>query len=169
MHASLPLGLLLMSGFSLKPVRWLGLVVLVLVHELGHALLLRRFRLRVLGITLHGAGGECAYTNFATPVQDSIVAWGGVLAQLALFAAVTVLAETGVWPTDELGRDLYNVLAVLNVLLIVINLVPLGRLDGVRAWRLFWFAYLGLKRAFFARRLAGLAKKKRASHLRSLH
>jgi Zn-dependent protease len=102
-------------------------------------------------------------------VQESIVAWGGVLAQLALFAVVTVLAELGFWPENDLGRDLYNVLAVLNILLVVINLVPVGRLDGARAWRLLWFAYLGVKRAFLARRLAGVAKKKRAAHLRSLH
>jgi Zn-dependent protease len=168
-HASLPLGLLLMSGFSFKPLRWLGLVIIVLVHELGHALLFRRFRLPVIGITLHGAGGECASTGWATPVQESIVAWGGVLAQLGLFTVVTALAELGVWPEDASGRELYSVLAVLNVVLVVINLVPLGRLDGARAWRLLWFAYLGLKRAWLARRLGRLAKKKRAAHLRSLH
>lgn len=96
-------------------------------------MLLRRFRVPAIGVTLHGAGGECAATGWATPAQESIVAWGGVLAQLALFALITLLAELGVWPEHEIGRELYNVLAVLNLVLVLLNLLPVGRLARRRA------------------------------------
>jgi Zn-dependent protease len=168
-HASFPLSLFLLSGLSFKPMTWLGLVIVVLVHELGHALLFRVFRVPVIGITLHGMGGECESSGWATPQQESLVAWGGVLAQLALLAVVTSLAELGVWPEHELGRELYSAFTAANLLMIIVNLLPIGRLDGARAWRLPWFAYLGVKQAFLARRLAKLAKAKRAAHLRSLH
>ena len=76
-HLTLPIGMLLVSGFAFRPWSWLGLIAIVVVHELGHAFLLRRYGLPVLSIVLHGFGGECRTVDYITPWQRSVVAWGG--------------------------------------------------------------------------------------------
>ena len=38
-HATLPLGIALASQFSFRPLAWLALIVTVMVHEAGHAVL----------------------------------------------------------------------------------------------------------------------------------
>ena len=96
-HITLPLGLALASGFSFRPQFCAGLLAVILVHEAGHALLLHRYRLPVLGIVLHGFGGECQTVGWLSPWQQAVVAWGGVLAQCLLLLLVTSGASLGRW------------------------------------------------------------------------
>ncbi len=68
-HWSAVLGMFLFSGADFAPAHWLAWLLIVLVHEMGHAVLVRRYRLRVLGIVVHGIGGECVYMARAEPVH----------------------------------------------------------------------------------------------------
>ena len=61
LHVSLAIGALVASGLRFAPGAWAGYVVVLLVHELGHAALARRAGLRVIDVALHGLGGHCAY------------------------------------------------------------------------------------------------------------
>src|SRR5262245_31795457 len=45
MHVLAPLGALFFSGFRFEPGAWLGFVLIILLHEIGHALLVMRYRL----------------------------------------------------------------------------------------------------------------------------
>ena len=63
--------------------------LLILIHEMGHAVLVRRVGLHAVSIDVHGFGGQCRYAGYPDPLQRSIVAWGGVLAQ-ALLGAITL-------------------------------------------------------------------------------
>jgi Zn-dependent protease len=145
--------LVLVSGFAFRPLVWIALVAIVLVHEAGHAAILSRYRLPVLHITVHGFGGEVETVDWITPWQDAVVAWGGVLAQLLLFVAVTSAAAVGLWPSAALTPGVYFTLTELNLLVACFNLLPLGNLDGRRAWRLPWLMFLRAKHAWLARRL----------------
>jgi hypothetical protein len=51
---------------------------------MGHASLALRCELRVVGIDIHGFGGQCRMGGGGTRRQHVVIAWGGVLAQLAL-------------------------------------------------------------------------------------
>jgi Zn-dependent protease len=155
-HLTLPIGMAFVSQFAFRPLAWLGLLLIVLAHELGHAFLLRRYALPVLRIVLYGFGGECVTEDFITPWQRAVVAWGGVLAQAALFALVNAGASLHVWPRAFTASDTYFALTASNVVIAAFNLLPLRGLDGSQAWRLFWLVYLRGKRAWIMRRLSRL-------------
>ena len=70
-HLATPLGLFVFTQGSTNPILWAGFVFVVLVHELGHAVLVRRYRLSPLSIDINGIGGVCRYTGSATEVEES--------------------------------------------------------------------------------------------------
>src|ERR1041385_1921625 len=95
LHLSIALGLLFYSFGRWEPGAWVGFTLVVLLHELGHAMLVSRYGLRVVAIDLHGFGGECSYSGEVTPWRRSVIAWGGVLAP-----AATRLGENAVGQDD---------------------------------------------------------------------
>jgi Zn-dependent protease len=132
-------GYLRLGSFRGAPVRVhattpLGLLV---VHELGHAFLVSRCNGRVLRLDILPFGGECAYDNVISLISHSVIAWGGVLAQGILFALATLVLRLGVVPPHSAWRELAGVLLSGNLILIAFNLLPIGSLDGARAWKLF--------------------------------
>lgn len=133
-HWSAPLGALLFGGGTWRGA--LAWVVVVLAHEAGHALLARGFGHGAHAIQIHAAGGECVWTPGRHPLAREIVAWGGVLGQLALFAVVSILAAATPF-VSLVGTDAVVVLTGYNLLMAAYNLLPIGNLDGRRAWRLF--------------------------------
>jgi Zn-dependent protease len=147
-HWSALLGALYFGGSSIGgAAAWL---LVVLVHEGGHAVLARRFGRGVHGINVHAFGGECRWTPGPHRWAREIVAWGGVLGQLALCLAVLALAEA--FPlTRILGRAPVSVLTKYNLYIAALNLLPIPGLDGSRAWRLFGALRWSNLRASFAR------------------
>ena len=131
---TLPIGLLFFGGGSL--VGALSVGALILVHELGHAVLIRRRSLDPLYIRLHGMGGECTYNPaWATAFDQAFIAWGGVLAQ----GAVLVVALFLSWlfaPESGIAADVLRVLIGMNAVMIAFNLLPIPGLDGSLAWRI---------------------------------
>jgi Zn-dependent protease len=112
----------------------LGCFLVVVAHEAGHAAIARWRGLYVVELQVHGLGGQCLHT-IGTPLDTSFIAWGGVLAQSVLLGIA--------WPLNQhaplstfLGSFLYG-LTVPNLLMLILNLMPLPGLDGVEAWRLF--------------------------------
>src|SRR4051812_22189782 len=83
-HWSTPIGAFVLTGLSYVPGAWLGFVLLVLVHERGHAMLVRLFGGRVVSIDIHGVGGECRWQGHVSDRKRAAIAWGGVLAQAFL-------------------------------------------------------------------------------------
>jgi stage IV sporulation protein FB len=141
LHFSLVFGLLYVSGLRFDPGAWLGYFVLVLVHELGHALLVRAYRLRVFSIEMHALGGACRHEPARTRIAESVIAWGGVLGQLCLFALAMVVLR--LWPPSEPWlASFWAVMVGANLTIIAINLLPIAPLDGARAWQLpkLWLA-----------------------------
>jgi Zn-dependent protease len=136
-HWTLPLGALLFSGGRVAPGLWLGLLLIVALHEAGHALLVHRAGLVYLGVDLSGFGGRCRWVGQPTAIQRAWIAWGGVLAQLVLLA--TTLASIALFgaPGSPFLADLTYALVTTNLILVALNLVPLKPLDGAEAWPLF--------------------------------
>ncbi len=135
-HWSLVLGALLFSGFRIEPAFWLGFVLVVLVHEAGHAALVRMYRQHVLSIDITGFGGLTRWSGATTAMQRSVIAWGGVLAQgVLLVATLAVLALAGP-PRTVATAELASVLTTTNLWIMGLNLLPIPPLDGALAWRL---------------------------------
>jgi Zn-dependent protease len=135
-HWSLPIGAFVFGHGQFVPGFWLGFCLLVLVHELGHAVLVKRYGHHVRSIDIHGLGGACCWSGEPTAIDRARIAWGGVLAQaVALGIAVAAIAVAGP-PDSALVAELASAFTTTNVWLIAINLIPVPPLDGAEAWKL---------------------------------
>src|SRR4051812_9526890 len=99
LHFSILLGLMLFGGFSWRPGFFLAYPLLVLLHELGHAALVHRCGHSVDALEVTGLGGACHWSGNSTPFEESLIAWGGVLAQLAVY--VGARAWELAWPAES--------------------------------------------------------------------
>ncbi|MDI3288474.1 hypothetical protein [Polyangium sp. 15x6] len=134
-HWTMPLGAFVLCGLRFAPGAWLGFLILVLVHELGHALLARAVGGYVASVDVHAVGGSCEWGGDVTMKQRAIVAWGGVLAQLAVLLTAPVWSS--VLPSGGFFGEITTALTTTNLMLIALNLIPAPPFDGAEAWRLF--------------------------------
>jgi stage IV sporulation protein FB len=136
-HWTMPLGAFLFGRAQFVPVFWAAFFVIVLWHEMGHALVVRHFRHRVVSVDLTGVGGLCRWAGSATAYERAAIAWGGVAAQAVLLVvALAVRALVGP-PTSWLGAEIESAAIQWNLSLIVLNLLPWPPLDGSEAWPFF--------------------------------
>ncbi len=113
----------------------------LLAHELAHALVARRFGIRVERITLWLLGGVAELADEApTARADLLVAGAGPVTSIAAglsFGALTAVASVLDAPAVVTGA--FGWLAGVNVVLAVFNLLPGAPLDGGRVLRaLLW-------------------------------
>ena len=155
LHWTVPVGALVMGRFAFVPAFWLGFILLVLIHELGHALLVLRYRLGLVEIVVHGFGGYCSHAPARTPLQDSAIAWGGVLAQFIAFLVAEALILALGPPASTYTAQLAHVFTESNLFLIAINLLPVEPLDGRKAWPLVGMLWEKLRRKAPARGATG--------------
>lgn len=144
-HVSALFVLLVLRPYVLSPLAWLTWIAMVVLHEVGHGLLVRREGGRVIELAVHGLGGECSYTGVRTQAGLERVAWGGVLAQSLLLVTVVALLLLGV----AVPAPVAHVAIGVNASSIVFNLVPIAPLDGALAWPLLgrWWRRFKRRRA----------------------
>jgi hypothetical protein len=135
-HVLTPLGALFFSGFRFEPGAWLGFFLLVLLHEMGHALLVMRYGLGVASIDVHAYGGACRWSGVATERQRSVIAWGGVIAQAVVFGLTVGFVTIAGPPRTLFARELVYVFTSTNLWLMLLNLLPFRPLDGAEAWKI---------------------------------
>lgn len=122
---------------GLKYVAGLAFAVLlylsILLHEISHALMARRFGLPVRSISLQFLGGVTEIDGEpATPGQEFKVAVVGPLTSIGIGLVAVLL----VWVVpDGLTRLAFQLLAGANLVVGVLNLVPGLPLDGGRVLR----------------------------------
>jgi Zn-dependent protease len=111
-----------------------GLLLSVLLHELGHALTARRFGVGVRGITLDLLGG---YTEFdqdsPRPGVELATALAGPAVSAVLGIGCAIAAFT--LPEGTIGDKIAAQLAVANLIVAIYNALPGWPLDGGRALR----------------------------------
>jgi Zn-dependent protease len=105
----------------------------VLAHELSHAVLARRFGLRVRDITLFIFGGAATLEGEASrPRDEALIAAAGPLTSLAIGAALIALdAAAG----QEQLVAILGWLGFINISLGLFNLIPGFPMDGGRILR----------------------------------
>ncbi|MFT4976326.1 MAG: Zn-dependent protease [Myxococcota bacterium] len=105
-----------------------GLFGSVLLHELGHALVARRFGIDTRSITLYPFGGIAALTAEPdSPRSELWIALAGPAVNFAL-AALTL-------PLAWLGAPLAATFIGINLVLGIFNLLPAFPMDGGRVLR----------------------------------
>ncbi len=109
---------------------------LILLHELGHALMARRFGYDASGIYIGVVHGLCEYDSPHYLREEAAIAWGGVLMQLAVALPLSVLAQVTPLGVNSYFSTVAAILGHFSILMAVINLMPIPGLDGQLAWRL---------------------------------
>lgn len=105
----------------------------VLAHELSHAIVARRFGLKVAGITLFIFGGATSIEGDSrTPRDEALIALAGPISSLVIGAALVGL---GALVEAREARVLLGWLGFINVVLGVFNLLPGYPMDGGRVLR----------------------------------
>jgi Zn-dependent protease len=110
------------------------LFVSVLIHELGHSVVAKRYRLSVPRITLFIFGGVSQIA--AEPPNAAAEFWIAVIGPLVSFALAALFWELEpllVWSSPLFALAKY--LALINLILGAFNLIPGFPLDGGRVFR----------------------------------
>lgn len=126
---------------------------IILLHELGHALMARQFGIRTFDIILLPIGGLARLERIPEqPLQELAVAIAGPMVNLVLAGIFALLAGVwlgGVWhpPFSWLGRGLFEQMVWVNLVLFGFNLLPAFPMDGGRVLRALLTIPLGRVRA----------------------
>lgn len=114
----------------------------LLVHEFGHALMARAFRLQP-SVLLHGWGGLCTHASPRSARDDAYIIAAGPAAGLifgGLVFAVTLLLDAVLSPGWQGSVPylsyLFDVLIDWNIYWSLINLLPVYPLDGGQLFQL---------------------------------
>jgi len=140
-HWSVPVAAALVLLFSAESPVMAGTALtsyfaMLLIHESGHAWLASREGLQPIAIRLSAFHGLCEFEAPESTKQESTIAWGGVLAQLAVAIPIVVLDEIfHIGDVDPFGA-VVMILGYLGILIAAINLAPVAGLDGTMAWKL---------------------------------
>ncbi len=123
----------------------LALFFCVTLHELGHALMGKRFKVQTEKITLYPIGGVASMNKMPEkPVQELLVALAGPAVNLLIGTALWLyLTQVKGWTSGELTADLSRLspnnfpaqLMLANFILAVFNLIPAFPMDGGRVFR----------------------------------
>ena len=136
LHWTAPVGAFVFCGFAFDPFSWLLFFGLILLHELGHALVVKAVGGSPVEIMLTGFGGHCAWRGEVSPIGRAAIAWGGVWAQLLGLGAALIYLQLEGQPRTMWGWAIIAMLTARNTWLIALNLAPIPPLDGAEAWRL---------------------------------
>lgn len=129
------------TAWTMGVVGALLLFASIVLHEVSHALMARRYGLPIKGITLFIFGGVAEMTDEPpTPQAEFMVAVAGPIASVLIaavaFVAWTVGSAAG-WPFEVTA--IAQVVAWMNLVLVLFNVVPAFPLDGGRMMRsLLW-------------------------------
>ncbi|HLJ57712.1 MAG TPA: site-2 protease family protein [Chthonomonadaceae bacterium] len=118
----------------------LALFFCVILHELGHALVARRYGIRTLSITLYPIGGVAALEELPRPRQELWIALAGPAVNVVIAVAIwSGLALSHRLPpisfNIEPSRSFFANLMVANLLLAAFNMLPAFPMDGGRVLR----------------------------------
>lgn len=106
----------------------------IALHELGHAVVARRFGIRTQDITLLPIGGIARMERMPEkPREEMLVAVAGPVVNMVLAALLVGLAA--IWPVRPAPAFFLEELARANYWLAAFNLLPVFPLDGGRILR----------------------------------
>lgn len=116
------------GGLATSAVFGAVIVVSILVHEFGHALVARSLGLGPVSIVLHGFGGLTAFSKRPGHGQGILVGLAGPLAGMALGLGALLL-DPGM-AHGMLVAEAVGWLILVNIFWSLFNLLPMYPLDG---------------------------------------
>jgi Zn-dependent protease len=137
-------GVILLGAFD-KPAEtlaaWGSYFSVLLIHECGHMVVAQRKGCHVSAIELYPIHGLLRYSEPWSRYDDSVIAWGGVLAQAIVGIPLVAFAAIAGFTRYPVLNVVIGVLGYYSLLIAALNLLPIRPLDGAKAWYVFakWF------------------------------
>jgi Zn-dependent protease/CBS domain-containing protein len=131
----------------------LALFACVLLHEMGHALMAKRFGVRTREIVLYPIGGVARLERMPGGWAELLIALAGPAVNVVIAAGLSVVLLARGVPVDVsraapmMTGDLVDKLFAINVMLVVFNMIPAFPMDGGRVLRAVLALALGQDRA----------------------
>ncbi|MGH8445798.1 MAG: metalloprotease, partial [Solimonas sp.] len=110
---------------------------ILFVHESGHALMARYLGYRPFNIYLGVIHGLCEFQVPYNRKHAALIAWGGVLAQLAIAIPLIVIGQTTRLSEGTGLGPVFAFLGYISFFVALFNLAPAPGMDGSTAWSLF--------------------------------
>jgi Zn-dependent protease len=110
---------------------WLGLLLL---HEFGHMIAARRRHTPVISIELYPIFGFCRFEVPWSRFDHCVIAWGGVVAQLAVAVPIMLWISAFGYTRFAPVNAVLGILGGYSLVTATINLLPVRPLDGSMAW-----------------------------------
>jgi Zn-dependent protease len=130
----------------------------ILLHELGHAVVARRYGMPIRGITLFLFGGVAELGSEPSSARgEFLMAIGGPVVSAVLAGILYALYRLGIQENwAPAGLAVLGYLWLINLVVLVFNLVPAFPLDGGRVLRSsLWAATGDLRRSTYWASLCG--------------
>jgi len=118
---------------------------LILLHESGHAIAAARVRCPVFRIDLFPLHGRCVVDEPYDEIDHIKISWGGVLAQLVVALPLVVFGVVHGLTEVQAVNSVVAILGFFSLFMVVLNLIPVFRMDGETAWRILPFLAQGVR------------------------
>jgi len=143
-----------LEGASFAVSLLFAIVGCLVLHELGHALMARRFGIGTRHITLYPIGGVASLEGMGSqPMHELLIALAGPAVNVAIAA---ILSMPVVMLGQSIPGEFLMTLLIANLVLVGFNLLPAFPMDGGRVLRaLLTFSYGKLRATEIA---TGVAK-----------
>ncbi|WP_164934777.1 site-2 protease family protein [Bradyrhizobium zhanjiangense] len=114
----------------------IGLFISIILHELSHALIARRYDMPIAGITLFIFGGVAELNKEPSSAKaEFLMAIGGPIASMVLGTILLLIAAASEKTVSPAAFGVLDYLGGLNWILALFNLIPAFPLDGGRVLR----------------------------------
>lgn len=109
-------------------------MLIVIIHEAGHAIAAKLCKCEVFAINLYWYGGSCASQMPKSKRCKIMVFLGGIVAQGVVTAPVALVLLFV--PLSPLVYAITQMFVFNNLLVMLLNSIPYGNLDGGQIYRL---------------------------------
>lgn len=124
------------SGQPIQEVLFIvAIFACVLLHELGHALMAKRYNIKTRDIVLYPFGGIAALMGQAKPFPELLIAVAGPLVNVVIAAALYFILDFSTVEEMLVNPGILTRIFIANVFLVVFNMIPAFPMDGGRILR----------------------------------
>ena len=129
------------------------ILIIVLVHELGHVFFFFLFKIEIDSIVIYPFGGISKVNKkiHERIYKDVLISLGGIIFQMFLIILVYLLYKSGIIVDSS-----YNMFITYNKSVILFNLIPLIPLDGSKLFLSICSKYLSYRKSYIMMIVVGV-------------